>query len=781
MSLEKIILEYGAEIQPLLDQIGKLKDANKSLGSDAKKTGQDLSDGFIKGSNGAQRFEAEMKRVIKTQADAELKVRNLQELLRDDTKLGSVAFRKVQGEIAKTVKELQRVVPPVNSIKDTMIGLAGAVAAAFSVKKVIDFTKASIAAYDVQIKAEQSLLVAAKGRVSVQQELIKQAGELQKITLFGDEQTIQAQSRMLALGLEADQIRQLIPLVQDLASAKGIDLVSASQIVSQSVKGTSDALKRQFGISIKEAKTEAERLTAVIEGLNNAVGGEAQAAAGVGSGAITQAKNAWGDFTEQIGRAVVAFGGFIISGENAQRILSSLNDGAIKFADVLESRAIPASDKWSYFLSFFNVAGGQFIRQSIAMQVEAEKQAKANAEAAREEGVAQLARQFTLKQLEAMRNGLKENTQEYKNVQQAIRILSAEESKQAEQRESQLARLKELQDQKTKALQDYIKAVNEAFREQQDMFASEEDQLQASLKAAERMFQSREQISAEEIRLDNQVRSNAEQALKDLVDESDRQYRRDAENYKRSQAEKEAAFRDFVGAVQNLSNSLFTQQLALSRQETDVRIRNLNERFQAGIISEQDYNRRVLQLQREQFDREKSLNRSQALINGAVAATAVLKQWAGNPIIAGLLLGLTAASVGLQVATINAQTPGFKEGGYTGDKGVSEVAGVTHGQEYVIPAAPTKRNRKLLEAIHKGKEADYIAKTYVEPALKSMKSGSTAERMAASIGMQFDDTGLRYEIRRNNKVRLHDDTLDALANKIGQKQGVGKILRRRGA
>jgi hypothetical protein len=147
--------------------------------------------------------------------------------------------------------------------------------------------------------------------------------------------------------------------------------------------------------------------------------------------------------------------------------------------------------------------------------------------------------------------------------------------------------------------------------------------------------------------------------------------------------------------------------------------------------------------------------------------------------VAGLLLGLTAASVAAQIATINAQTPGFKEGGYTGNVGVNEIAGVTHGKEYVIPAAPTKKNMGLLEAIHKGKEQDYIAKTYVEPALRSMK-GSTAERMAGSMGLNFDDTNLLYAIRRNKTVKLSDDTVDRLASVVNRTASMDKKMRRRG-
>lgn len=45
---------------------------------------------------------------------------------------------------------------------------------------------------------------------------------------------------------------------------------------------------------------------------------------------------------------------------------------------------------------------------------------------------------------------------------------------------------------------------------------------------------------------------------------------------------------------------------------------------------------------------------------------------------------------------------GFASGGYTGNRGTSQVAGVVHGKEYVVNALATARHRPLLEAINRG-------------------------------------------------------------------------------
>lgn len=70
----------------------------------------------------------------------------------------------------------------------------------------------------------------------------------------------------------------------------------------------------------------------------------------------------------------------------------------------------------------------------------------------------------------------------------------------------------------------------------------------------------------------------------------------------------------------------------------------------------------------------------------------------------GFVLG-TAAVATLQ-ALLSSALAGFSEGGYTGNVGTSQVAGVVHGREFVINAGATQKNRGLLEHINKGGTVD---------------------------------------------------------------------------
>ncbi|PZL91306.1 replication protein [Acinetobacter baumannii] len=84
-----------------------------------------------------------------------------------------------------------------------------------------------------------------------------------------------------------------------------------------------------------------------------------------------------------------------------------------------------------------------------------------------------------------------------------------------------------------------------------------------------------------------------------------------------------------------------------------------------------------------------------------------------NMTMAPIALGLGMANVGL----IAAQTiAGFSSGGYTGNMGRGDVAGVVHGQEYVLNAAATKRvGVDTLNAINSGGSLERTVSSSEQP------------------------------------------------------------------
>ena len=92
---------------------------------------------------------------------------------------------------------------------------------------------------------------------------------------------------------------------------------------------------------------------------------------------------------------------------------------------------------------------------------------------------------------------------------------------------------------------------------------------------------------------------------------------------------------------------------------------------------------------RAMFAIEKGIALARTLL---AAKTAMALAWASAPFPYNIAAVATAAvQTGALSAAVSAISPkGFKAGGYTGNMGASQVAGVVHGQEYVFDAQSTK-------------------------------------------------------------------------------------------
>ena len=169
---------------------------------------------------------------------------------------------------------------------------------------VLAFSAASVKAFDEQIKAETKLRTALGEDEKAFARLKKQAQELQKLTLFGDEATIEAAAFLAQLGLNENAITKLLPLIQDFATAQNMQLGDAAKLVAKSVGSSTNALSR-YGITIQGTVGETERLDSAVNALSTAFGGTASAIATQGLGPFQQLKNELGDVSEEFGKLIL--------------------------------------------------------------------------------------------------------------------------------------------------------------------------------------------------------------------------------------------------------------------------------------------------------------------------------------------------------------------------------------------------------------------------------------------------------------------------------------------
>ena len=206
------------------------------------------------------------------------------------------------------------------------------------------FAAASIKAFDTQAKAEAKLMTALKGNEKAFKSLTKQAQELQKVTIFGDEETMAAQSMLASMGLEEEAIKRLTPLIQDMATAKGMNLTAAADLVAKSVGSSTNALSR-YGIQIEGAVGSTDRLDSAVLALKGQFDGQAKAAAKAGAGPLKQLQNRFGDLMEKIGEMLIPVLNQLVAGVDSMitawnNLDSGLKIAIVTFGGVLASKLI---------------------------------------------------------------------------------------------------------------------------------------------------------------------------------------------------------------------------------------------------------------------------------------------------------------------------------------------------------------------------------------------------------------------------------------------------------
>lgn len=188
---------------------------------------------------------------------------------------------------------------------------------------------------------------------------------------------------------------------------------------------------------------------------------------------------------------------------------------------------------------------------------------------------------------------------------------------------------------------------------------------------------------------------------------------------------------------------------------------------------EEEYEAKKLDIQKKYADVDMGIQIAQAAAAGALAMIQAWNAAGGQPILAGVIMGLIAATTAAQIGTIIAQrqaiqssTPGsagggpsqtatrtvngFSEGGYTGDGGRLEVAGVVHRGEYVVPQ-PEMRDPQVA-AMVASIESRRRRRTSINALPGFAEGGYTG--MASGLGKQTDALleQILKEIRTGNET-----------------------------
>lgn len=211
-----------------------------------------------------------------------------------------------------------------NNLKGSFGGLSNSLkkigklaAAAFSVKKIIDFSSSCIKASNIQIEAEKKLETIMRQRMNASNEAIQSVkdytSKLQTMGVVGDEVAMAGVQQLATFMNNTDALKALIPAMEDLAvQQNGVNVSSEAMVgignmMGKAMQGQVDALSR-VGITMTETQKklmkygdETQRAATLAEIITNNVGKMNNALANTYAGRVQQLSNNFGDLKEKLG------------------------------------------------------------------------------------------------------------------------------------------------------------------------------------------------------------------------------------------------------------------------------------------------------------------------------------------------------------------------------------------------------------------------------------------------------------------------------------------------
>ena len=230
----------------------------------------------------------------------------MQLMVKDD---GSVVMKKFgknsEEALGKTAHASTKTGNSLQKLKGSYLALTAA-AAAFAVvaSSAVRVATASVQAF-MEEEAAQMRLAVAMGNAGTYTrqnlEMLKDyAAQLQQNTKFGDEMTLSMMANLQTYGMDIAVLKEATQASMDLAAAKGMDLVAASELVGKAFVGETGTLAR-YGIVLSDNIEKSDKFSAVLAIIQQRFGGSATAELETYAGQWAKIKNWWGDMAEKVG------------------------------------------------------------------------------------------------------------------------------------------------------------------------------------------------------------------------------------------------------------------------------------------------------------------------------------------------------------------------------------------------------------------------------------------------------------------------------------------------
>jgi len=174
-----------------------------------------------------------------------------------------------------------------------MLAMAGVGGGLYAVKRGFDYVVKSALE---QERVERELTAAVQGSIAVYKSY---AAEMQKLTIYGDEQILTQMAYAKNLGVTTGKLQEATTAAIGLAARYRIDLAAAMMLVGRASQGQTQMLTR-YGIVIDQNLSTQEKFNEILR-IGAESFGLAEAEAATAAGSILQMKNAISDTAETLG------------------------------------------------------------------------------------------------------------------------------------------------------------------------------------------------------------------------------------------------------------------------------------------------------------------------------------------------------------------------------------------------------------------------------------------------------------------------------------------------
>lgn len=250
-----------------------------------------------------------------------------------------------------------------------------------------------------------------------------------------------------------------------------------------------------------------------------------------------------------------------------------------------------------------------------------------------------------------------------------------------------------------------------------------------------------------------------------------------------------------LSVISSSMSSIFQQMTSLIKAEMDIQVAAIEKRYKTEISNAEGNNYKVKKLEKEKEQEiarvKNEANKKmyamqviQAIAQTATSAINAYSSAAAVPVVGWVLAPIAAAAAVaagmLQVAAIKKQqqaseAQGYAEGGFTGDGGKYDVAGVVHKGEWVASQQLLKSPvaRPMIDALDYAQRtntigslrSDDVSRTIVNPSVYAQ----SGQQSTQTIYVQPSESDPQTEIAAGGAfIREYADTMKQLKERLNE-------------